>query len=107
MTNTRQDLIGKLVERKLYPKKKSTNIVLPDGSSFFKASIPLVNPNTIQRPNQTGTLPKKIIPPIQRPNQTGTLPKKIIPPNQRPVTKIEFPTKPLQKILFLKRTLGI
>ena len=92
MTNTRQDLIGKLVERKLYPKKKkkSTNVVLPDGSSFFKASIPLVNPNTVQRPNQTGTLPKKIIPPIQR-----------------PVTKIEFPTKPLQKILFLKRTLGI
>ena len=84
MPNTRQDLIGSLVERKLYPKKKSTNAVLPDGSNLSE------NLNT------------RVESPLLTQPRLGT---KL--PVQPPVTKIEFPTKPLQKILFLKRTLGI
>lgn len=81
MPNTRTDLIQTLVDRKLYPKKKKPiGSILPDGSAFFKATIP--------------TTKQPVKQPIQQ------LPV-------QPITKIELPTKPLAKLLFLKRTLGI
>lgn len=84
MPNTRTDLIQTLVDRKLYPKKKKTAQQL----------IPTqpVQP-LVQQPVQMGALPKQRV-------KAETLTQPLI-------TKIELPTKPLAKILFLKRTLGI
>lgn len=85
MPNTRTDLIQTLVDRKLYPKKKKPiGSILPDGSAFFKATIP----TTKQPVKQPVTQPIQQLP-------------------VQPITKIELPTKPLAKLLFLKRTLGI
>jgi len=91
MPNTRQDLISSLVERKLYPKKKKTiGSILPDGSAIMKATIPLVNPNVQPAQKQL---------PVKQPVQPL--------PVQPPITQMKLPTIPLQKILFLKRTIGI
>lgn len=91
MPNTREDLIQTLVSRKLYPKKKLNTTPLKEVK---------LNPNYEMGPLQTKELAK---------GQIGlTLQQPVQPlPVQPPITQMKLPTIPLQKILFLKRTIGI
>jgi hypothetical protein len=92
MANTRQDLIDTLVQRKLYPKKKQT------------PPYQLQPELTQKQPQQTPIQPKQpqSIPQPKQPQQ-----QPVQPPVKQPITKMKLPTVPLQKILFLRRTLGI
>jgi hypothetical protein len=89
MQNTRKELISTLVQRKLYPKKKQT------------PPYQLQPELTQKQPQQTPIQPQSIPQPKQPQQQPVQQPAK------QPITKMKLPTVPLQKILFLRRTLGI